>query len=426
MILVVEDTDPELYVRHIQFLQRRIVGEADALPVEYATTFEEAEAYFSPERIRSGTYPRLVVLDMTFPRGPLPEDELAGYSLIQKYAPQCPDTEWIAMTGIVEWHETEVEPGISLFDALYYRYHLLDVYEKTGDLSRLESSLRRFFLPKTPPKEDYFELALNGESIVTRSFNLWHKLTMVARDEKRGVLIFGENGTGKELFAKAMHVLSVRKSKPFGQMDGTSAFFEAEFFGDVASSPSGSRPQMLEGGTLYISNIDRVSLQLQEHVMRDCATHDVRLIGGIDTPRKQFSKKEAIYRGILGHFVPFDVPSLEERSQDIPALVEYFVRRFNQVHGTRKDLRGRDQIYSLLGPVAWPDNVAGLKSVVEQVLRETMSDQITAMDFERVLESAIPEPRPSISEEVAAAREKKPARHPIIITDEDLRRYGLR
>lgn len=432
MILVVEDVAPGLYASSLRLLQEEIVGKENALPVEYATTYEDAETYFSTERRESRACPRLVLVDMNFPKGSVSEDPLAGYCLIGEYAPLCPDTEWIAMTSLVQWHETQVEPGLSLFDALYFRFQLLDVYDKTSGLDRLESCLRRFFLPRTPADEHYSELVLNGESLVTKRFDLHHKLRMVAREAERGILIYGENGTGKDLFAKAIHVLSHRKGYRFGEVDGSSGQLEEMF---LKSGDGGL--EAFQEGSVYLSNLDKVEIGLQQRILRACQTSRVRLMCGVDSSRREFLEKHeyrpSILREMQATFVAFDIPSLEERPEDIAPLVEYFLKQFNQQHGKQKDLRGREFIFDLLTAVlSWPDNVATLRSVVEQVLRETVSDQVSHEDFRGVLVLQGLLPTVSLAPQDAADRrpyldeDRVQDGEPVIITEEDLRRYGLR
>ncbi len=201
------------------------------------------------------------------------------------------------------------------------------------------------------------------------------------------VLIEGETGTGKEVVAKALHRLSSRASKTFMVLNCAAipeALLEAELFGHTRGAFTGAdkarmgRIEAANGGTLFLDEIGEMPLALQAKMLRfleagelqkvgDNETFrvDVRVIAATHQPLEQRSE-ERTFRLDLYHRLsvfPLDVPSLRERTEDIPLLVEHFLERLGQ-EMPRK--RISVEAMAMLMQYQWPGNVRELMHVIER------------------------------------------------------------
>ncbi len=201
------------------------------------------------------------------------------------------------------------------------------------------------------------------------------------------VLIEGETGTGKEVVAKALHRLSSRASKTFMVLNCAAipeALLEAELFGHTRGAFTGAdkarmgRIEAANGGTLFLDEIGEMPLALQAKMLRflesgelqkvgdnEMFRVDVRVIAATHQPLEQRSE-ERTFRLDLYHRLavfPLDVPSLRERVEDIPLLVEHFLERLGQ-EMPRKRMSA--EALAKLVEYAWPGNVRELMHVVER------------------------------------------------------------
>jgi PAS domain S-box-containing protein len=213
------------------------------------------------------------------------------------------------------------------------------------------------------------------------------------------VLIEGETGTGKELFARAIHNLSPRAKKPFiavncGALPDT--LLESELFGYKAGAFTDARKDKpgriaaAEGGTLFLDEIGDVSpaLQvrllrfLQERVYEPLGTTqpmraDVRMVAATN---KQLEKlvqssqfRDDLYYRI--NVVKLQIPPLRDRREDVPLLVEHFITRFNLLQG--KEVTGvSDEVLSCLMSYHYPGNVRELENIIERAFVLCRSGQI--------------------------------------------------
>jgi len=202
-----------------------------------------------------------------------------------------------------------------------------------------------------------------------------------------GVLIQGETGTGKELVAKAVHRLSHRAGKPFAVLNCAAIpehLLEAELFGHTRGAFTGAvtsrtgRIEAAHGGTLFLDEIGEMPLPLQAKMLRFLESGEIQRVGDNDVSRVDVrivaathqhleqNAAEKTFRLDLYHRLavfPVDVPALRDRREDIPMLVEHFLRRFGET-APRRSIAA--DALAALQRYDWPGNVRQLSHVLQR------------------------------------------------------------
>jgi len=256
--------------------------------------------------------------------------------------------------------------------------HVIGGVETFQDLRQVEELRRRL-------EARYSFADIIGRSpAMTQLFDI---LPQIAENNSN-VLIEGASGTGKELFARAIHKLSHRRDKPLvtvncGALPDT--LLESELFGHKAGAFTGARTSragrfaVAEGGTLFLDEISTISPAMQVRLLRVLQEHTYEPLGS-DTPvrtdvrivtatnedlselvRKGTFRQDLYYRV---HVIHLQLPSLTQRREDIPLLVDNFIGRFNRLQG--KDVAGVSQAaLAALMNHDYPGNVRELENIVE-------------------------------------------------------------
>ena len=204
-------------------------------------------------------------------------------------------------------------------------------------------------------------------------------------------LIQGETGTGKELIAQAVHQLSPRKDERFVKLhcaELSENLIESELFGHERGSFTGAERQrkgrfeLADGGTLFIDEISDVPLNVQTKLLRILQDRQFERVGGSETVNVDVRVIAATNRPLdvlvsRGEFredlyyrlrvVLLEVPALRERSEDIPLLVEAFIKEFNREHGRKVSGITRGAMDRLIH-YEWPGNVRELKNTIEELV----------------------------------------------------------
>ena len=287
-----------------------------------------------------------------------------------------------------------------------------DILEKPLDTDRILVTLRNA-LGRIDLAEENALLRQHIESrfaIVGRSAvigDLIAQIERVATTPAR-VLITGENGTGKELVARALHRNSPRAKKPFVEVNCAAIpqeLIESELFGHMRGSFTGAiqdragKFEQADGGTLFLDEIGDMSLAAQAKVLRVLQEGEVTRIGGakprhVDVRVIAATNKRLEDEITAGRFredlfyrlnvVPLHVPSLRERRDDIPLLVAHFLDMFAREGGAARPSMAPAALERLTG-FDWPGNVRELRNTIERLAILSDGPVIGADDVERLV-----------------------------------------
>jgi len=223
------------------------------------------------------------------------------------------------------------------------------------------------------------------------------------------VLIFGENGTGKELVARRIHALSQRATEPFVEVNCAAIpdeLIESELFGHVEGAFTGAvsnkrgKFDVADGGTLFLDEIGDMSMRTQSKVLRALQEQtfqpvgstedhvvDVRVIAATNKDLQEEINegrfREDLYYRI--NVVPFHVPPLRERRDDVPLLAEFFLREAAAEYGVSPKHLTEEAI-ARLTVYRWPGNVRQLKNVCERLMIMVSGDTIHEADLDPALD----------------------------------------
>ncbi len=264
-----------------------------------------------------------------------------------------------------------------------------------------------------------------GESVEIKL--LFEKIKKIA-NTPTNVLLLGETGTGKELFARAIHESSYRKKKPFVAINCASLpenLLESELFGFVKGAFTGATTdkkgllEIADGGTVFLDEIGDLPLSLQAKLLRVLEDKEIRPLGSVISKKVDLrfisatnkdlieAVKESKFREDLFfrlNVITIHIPPLRERGRDIEILAHHFMRKFAIKMG--KNLKKIDpQAIKLLYKHSWPGNIRELQNVIEQavvfcetdtILPENLPDYIRS--HEKFFEKAKEIPLLSIEE----------------------------
>jgi two-component system response regulator AtoC len=329
----------------------------------------------------------LVITDLKMPG-------MDGVELLRRIKEAWPRTEVVVMTayGSVE---TAVEA---------MRLGAYDYLMKPLDRDRLpvvvEKALERHFLAAENERlRERLETRTRFEQMIGESEpmqKIYTLVEMVAASDVT-VLLTGESGTGKELVARAIHHKSLRAAGPFVSLNCGALpenLFESELFGYERGAFTGAmgtkvgRFELADRGTLLLDEVGELSLKSQVDFLRVLETKEFRRLGGtkivkvdariiaatnrnLEEAVREGSFREDLYYRL--NVVPIKLPTLRERAEDIPLLVDCFLREFTAKHQRQPKEMSREAM-RLLRLYPWPGNIRQLRNVIERVVvtvRET-------------------------------------------------------
>jgi two-component system nitrogen regulation response regulator NtrX len=249
---------------------------------------------------------------------------------------------------------------------------------------------------RTLKKELGARYRIIGNSIPMKA--LRQQLAIAAPTNGR-VLIYGESGSGKELVAHALHHQSLRSSAPFVEVNCAAIpdeLIESELFGHVKGAFTGATQSKIgklekaDGGTLFLDEVGDMSLKTQAKVLRALeeqrfepvgsaspVTVDVRVIAATNKNLDEEMSKGNFRQDLFYRLnvIPFYVPPLRERVEDIPVLTEHFIQEFSNLYG-RKPKEVSPEAMESLRQYSWPGNVRELKNLVERLVIMTQTSRV--------------------------------------------------
>jgi two-component system, NtrC family, nitrogen regulation response regulator NtrX len=232
---------------------------------------------------------------------------------------------------------------------------------------------------------------------------LREQVTMAAPTNGR-VLVFGENGTGKELVARNIHAMSRRRSAPFVEVNCAAIpeeLIESELFGHVRGAFTGAladrrgKFELAHGGTIFLDEVGDMSLKTQAKVLRVLQEQVMEPVGGstrirVDARVLAATNKDLPAEIRAGRFredlyfrlnvVPIFVPPLRERVEDVPLLADHFMAMLAREYGRRPKTFDADAV-RVLQRYPWPGNVRELRNVVERLMIMVPGDRVSSRDL---------------------------------------------
>ncbi len=341
--------------------------------------------------------PDLVLLDVNLPG-------MNGLEALQKIRAKGEDPPIVVMSGQATVDSAVKATKLGAFDYLEKPLdpeRLLVTVRNAIESARLRHRNRELAGPRG-------ESALVGSSAVMQ--RLRDEISRAAGADAR-VLVTGENGTGKELVARALHEQSRRASAPFVRVNCAAIpkdLIESELFGHEKGAFTGAAARRIgkidqaDGGTLLLDEVGDMALEAQAKLLRVLEENEVERVGGSETipvdvrvvaaTNKDLSAaiasgafREDLYYRL--NVVPIHVPALRERREDVPELVDAFRRRFHEESG--RPLRALEpQALRALEAWTWPGNVRELRNIVERLEIMSEGSVLRAAHVESVLRGA--------------------------------------
>ncbi len=322
--------------------------------------------------------PDLILLDIWMPG-------MDGIETLKELRAQHQDMQIIMMSGhaTIETAVTAtklgaydfIEKPLSLEKLLVCVNNALKVHELVEENKNLKAKISR----------DY---SIIGNSEIIQ---LLKQQISIAAPTSGWVLITGENGTGKELVAQAIHRQSKRSEKPFIEVNCAAIpedLIESELFGHEKGSFTGATSKrkgkfdLANEGTLFLDEIGDMSLKTQAKILRILQEHKFERVGGQKTIEVDVrviaatnkSLEEEIHAGNFRedlfyrlNVLPFHVPALRERAEDIPLLCQHFLKSYCEKENTENKIIDSKAL-EIMQSYHWPGNVRELKNIIERLV----------------------------------------------------------
>lgn len=347
----------------------------------------------------------VVVSDMKMPA-------MSGIELLEKLKKEKPAVEVIMVTafGTVETAVEAMKKGA--YDFIQKPIDLNETRELVKKALEKRELVRENIALKEQLRDKYkFDNIIGNSPKISEIFQV---ISQVAPTQAT-VLVTGESGTGKELIANAIHYNSPRANKPFVKVNCSSlseTLLESELFGHEKGSFTGAvsqrkgRFEIADGGTIFLDEIGTLSPTVQVKLLRVLQEKefervggnksikvDVRLVVATNTDLKQLVEegkfREDLYYRV--HVVKIDVPPLRERREDIPLLIDHFVRKYSRKND--RNISGiAEDTMAVLKAYDYPGNVRELENIIENAVVLAQSDKLTTGQLPQGLQTYVGSP----------------------------------
>jgi len=340
--------------------------------------------------------PNVVITDLKMPG-------ITGEKLLREIKGRSPNTAVIILTAF-----GTIESAVAAMRQGAFHYIL-----KPCNMDELKIVVRKALQMQQLALENQYlrsELDAHGgfENIVGESRSMHQVFQLIDRvaATESTVLITGDSGTGKELVARAIHGRSRRTQKPFVPINCVAIpedLLESELFGHVKGAFTGAsqsrrgRFELADNGTIFLDEIGDMSPRLQGKLLRVLQEKVIEPVGSsrskrVDVRIVAATNADLAERVRQGRFredlfyrlnvVPISIPPLRERKEDIPLLVEHFLRKHNR--GGERPIPLSADMLRILTQYDWPGNVRELENVVERVVVLGTAEVIRSMGLTSV------------------------------------------
>lgn len=327
--------------------------------------------------------------------------EMTGLEILEEVSIINPEINFVIITayGTVENAVKAMRLGAS------------DYISKPVNLDELELLLDRIIEHKNLKSEnkllrEQLQEKNKISTIISQSAKMEEVINLASRSAKSraAILITGENGTGKEVIAKAIHYTSSRIDKPFIVINIPALsenLLESELFGHEKGAFTGAekmkngRFELADGGTIFLDEIGDMSINTQIKILRVLQEHNFERVGGtekievdvriVTATNQDLQKKirEGTFREDLYYrlnVVSIEIPPLRERKEDIPPLVEHFINLYcNENYRAKFEIS--KEAFDMLMKYNYPGNIRELENIIERAVILTRGDTITLNDL---------------------------------------------
>jgi two-component system, NtrC family, response regulator HydG len=346
----------------------------------------------------------VILLDMNFSKDITSGKE--GFYWLQEILDKDPSAVVILITafGDVEMAVKALKEGATDFVLKPWQNEKLLATISTA--LKLKNSYKEVDKLKKAKEQLEEEINQPFKEIIGHSKSMKDVFTLIEKVAKTdaNVLILGENGTGKELIARAIHQRSLRRNNVFIGVDMgaiTTTLFESELFGHKkgaftdAREDRAGRFEVADKGTLFLDEIGNLPLPLQAKLLtvlqsreitrigsNQAVPVDIRLVCATNMPVYDMVKDNTFRQDLLYRIntVEIHLPPLRERPEDIPLLVEHFLQSYTRKY--RKELKKvSDEAIRKLQHYAWPGNIRELQHALERAVIMSDGEELEASDF---------------------------------------------
>ena len=339
--------------------------------------------------------PDVILCDLSMP-------QMSGLDVLQKSREIHPEGTFIVMTGFAS-----IESAVNAM-----RMGASDYIQKPFALDHLKLVLNRTMEERQLRKENReLKAELNQRykfhNIIGKSASMQKIFAQIEKvaPTNASVLIHGESGTGKEMIARAIHTYSLRKDKPFMGVDCVSIpdhLLESELFGYEKGAFTGANARRIgllestEGGTFFMDEVTEIDYDVQAKLLRMLQERQFRRVGGRDlintdirilaaTKRDPLQAvHDKIFREDLYYrlnVIPIELPSLRERKEDIPLLVQHFIKSAMELTNSEEATKIESDALNALIRYDWPGNIRELKNIIERLCIMATDNCITIDDI---------------------------------------------
>lgn len=388
-------------------------------PVQYVLSGGDALEVINNTQSKKSS-PEIVFLDLQLP-------DFNGIEVLKKIKAKDPAIKVIMITGYGDINKAVEAMREGASDFLLKPCNLEDV------IIRLEKVLEG---KKVEDTLNYYHSKVIGENECIVGPNLemqkiYDDINRLASSSSSTVLIQGETGTGKELIAKRIHMLSPRKLGPYVVVNAAALsgdLLESELFGHEAGSFTGALKkkkglfEVANQGTLVLDEIGEMPMNLQAKLLRSLQDNMIRRVGGVDNIHVDIRLvtstnanldlliKEKAFRQDLFYrlnVVSINLPPLRNRLDDLPSLVDFFVKQYTKEFKL-KIKKIHPEVMILLKQYSWPGNIRELKNFIERMLllqdfgEEILPKHVQSLDIQSINDQS----EVSVGDSIKVSRDK--------------------